>query len=103
MPANPCSSKTPASVSSTVASTNRCAGRNSGKPLSGVGLAISQAPGDLVDGSVVDEVEQERVGDPLAADRGLLPVAGQHDDVVRERQHLLPQTAQHRRVVTAGK
>ena len=38
----------------------------------------------------------------LAADRGLLTVAGQHHDVVGERQHLGRQRAQHRRVVAAG-
>ena len=48
------------------------------------------------------EVEQERVGRPLASDAGLLAVPGQHDHVVGERQHLGREAAQHRRMVATG-
>src|SRR5690349_14270827 len=106
MPAKPCSSKVERSRSTTCCSTVRWAGSSSGNPLSGVVLAISETSGDpvdrVVDRLVVLELEQERVGGALAADAGLLAVAGQHHDVVAQRQHLLAQAAQHGRVVTAG-
>ena len=65
------------------------AGSSSGNPLSGVGLAIRQSPRVTRRRSPLAlEVEQERVGRALPADGGLLAVAGQHHDVVGERQHL---------------
>src|SRR6478735_3411756 len=89
MLAKPCSSKVRDSDEMTSRSTARAAGSSSGNPLSGVGLAMSQ-------------ILEERVGGALAADGGLLSVAGQHDDVVGQGQHLALEALQHRRVVAAG-
>src|SRR6188768_948343 len=105
MLAKPCSSKVRARRAMTCCSTYLWAGSSSGNPLSGVGLLMSEASGDRGGAAhlVLDQVEQERVSRSLAGDAGLLAVAGQHDDVVAQGEHLVAQAAQHRRVVTAGK
>src|ERR1700754_4394128 len=100
MPANPCSSKGRRRLANTCVSTDRCEGSSSGNPLSGVGLAMSsESPGDSTRLVPALELEEEGVGRALAADRGLLTVAGQYDDVVGQGQDLLGQAPQHRRVV----
>src|SRR5687768_17595440 len=104
--AKPCSSNVRDSDPTTSRSTTRAAGRNSGKPLSGVGLfktGTSKSSGDWTGGRrlVVLELEQERVGRALAADGRLAAVTRQDHDVVGEGQHLGGEAPQHRRVVAA--
>src|SRR3954471_15737167 len=89
MLANPCSSKVCASDAITSRSTTRAEGSSSGNPLSGAILAMS-------------EVLQVGVRRALPADGRLLSVAGEHDDVVGEGQHLALEALQHRRMVAAG-
>src|SRR3954469_14616891 len=84
--AKPCSSKVRDREAMTSRSTTRAAGSSSGNPLSGVGLAMSTV--------LEAQWDQVRVGGALPADRRLLPVAGKHDDVVGEGQHLAPQALQ---------
>ena len=103
MLAKPCSSKVREIEAITSRSTARAAGSSSGKPLSGVGRLMGQSPRVTWPGrAVVGEVEQERVGGALAADRGLLAVPGQHHDVVGQGEHLGAQGLEHRGVVAAG-
>src|SRR5689334_24887432 len=93
----PCSSKVRDSVAITCCSTTRSAGRNSGNPLSGVGLAMSssESSGDPAGVTGAQQVEQVGVGGALAPDRGLLAVARQDDDVVRQREHLVAERGEH--------
>src|SRR6478609_4281485 len=89
MLANPCSSKVCDRDAMTARSTTRAAGSSSGNPLNGAILGIS-------------EVLEIGVGRALPADRRLLAVSGEHDDVVGEGQHLALEALQHRRMVAAG-
>ena len=86
MLAKPCSSKVRDSEAITARSTTRCSGSSSGNPLSGrtgrLGHRWLQTSGRLGRGPAGGQVLQERVGRALAADRRLLAVAREHDDVV---------------------
>src|SRR4051812_15559974 len=101
MLAKPCSSKVRESEAMTSRSTTRAAGSSSGNPLSGVGLAFidSKSSGGWTCGTVLLQLEQEGVGRALATDGRLLTMTRQHHDVVGQREDLLGEAAQHRRVV----
>ncbi len=66
------------------------------------GVAFWAPGGDARRTRVAEQLEQEGVGGTFAADARLIPVTREHDDVVGEREHLVTQAAQHRRMVTPG-